>query len=81
MSSAPTYLDLIAQKNKLYGLVRDLRERLVDEHALLQCALHELAAARGAKDRQAFARRWVNQQRNAWQSDPIPVSREESPRA
>ena len=64
---------LLTRNAKERELIERMRDRLTEEHQLLQLALHQLALAEGKKDPQYFARRWLAQQRKI--PDPVPIRR------
>lgn len=68
---------VVTRATKLERLVATLHRRLDNERLLLIAALHQLAEARGARDRQAFARSWIARERRSWQRDPVPIDRKE----
>ena len=65
---------LLLRNAKARDLIQLMRERLLEEHRLLQIALHQLALAEGRKDPQHFARLWLKQQRKI--PDPVPMRRQ-----
>jgi len=68
---------LLLRNAKARDLIQLMRERLLEEHRLLQIALHELALALGNKDPQHFARRWLAQHRTI--PDAVPMRRQRRP--
>jgi hypothetical protein len=64
---------LLNRNAKERELILRMRDRLMEEHRLLQLALHQLALAQGNKDPSHFARRWLSAQRKI--VDPVPVKR------
>jgi hypothetical protein len=69
---------LLVRAAKERELILRMRERLLEEHRLLQIALHQLALAEGRKDPQHFARLWLKKQRAI--PDPVPVRRGDAKR-
>lgn len=58
-----SYAELRTRANRNERMVRELRDQLRDEHALLLTALHELAGITAVKDRANWARRWMREHR------------------
>jgi len=54
-----SYAALRTKATQNARVARELREQLRETNALLATALNHLAAERGAKDRQHFSRRWI----------------------
>jgi hypothetical protein len=71
------FATLLMHNAKAKKLIERMRDRVAEEHQLLQVALHELAIALGKKDPQHFTRRWLAQHREI--PDPIPMRRQGRP--
>jgi len=67
------FATLLMHNAKAKKLIERMRDRVAEEHQLLQVALHELAIAQGRKDPQHFTRLWLRKHRVI--PDPIPMRR------